>query len=71
MNARWTGIKLDQFRSCSKRGLRRGSGGTILIAFGSKAEVVLACLRAGCLSEIVMDCQLAADLAAQLGYERD
>ncbi len=68
VNRRWTGIKLEDYLSCTRRAQRNGRGGTIVIAFGGKAEVILACIRRGLATQLVIDADLAARLADQLDF---
>jgi hypothetical protein len=69
VNARWTGIQRHHYAACSQRAAARGHGGTILVAVGDKAEIVLACVRAGLVAELLIDSKLASALCQELGVE--
>jgi DNA-binding transcriptional regulator LsrR (DeoR family) len=64
INERWAGVRLEHFARCAL-GAARGAGrvGVIVLAVGrSKAEVVLECVRAGLVNELLLDHDLAQAL---------
>jgi DNA-binding transcriptional regulator LsrR (DeoR family) len=67
VNARWTGIRLQHFLDCNARSRSKGSGGTVLIALGVKVDIVMACVRAGLVSELLIDAELAVGLGRACG----
>ena len=67
INERWTGVRLEHLARCA-RAAREASGerpppGVVVLAAGAvKAPVVLACVRAGLASELILDHELARAL---------
>ncbi|HEX4589308.1 MAG TPA: sugar-binding domain-containing protein, partial [Gemmataceae bacterium] len=64
INERWTGVRLDHLRRCAQSAVHdRTRAGVIVLAIGSaKAQVMLDCVRAGLITELVIDHDLAQAL---------
>ena len=66
INQRSLGIQKENFQKCAKRAAEspRESAGVLVAAHGRvKAEVVLAATREGCVTELVIDDELAEALS--------
>ena len=67
VNELWTGIHLEQLLDCARRAKSSNRGGTVVIASGArKVGTVLECIRQGLVSELLIDAELAAELAREL-----
>jgi DNA-binding transcriptional regulator LsrR (DeoR family) len=67
LNQRWTGISEVHLRECARRASAAGRPGVIILAVGRfKAEVVRESVRRGLVNELIVDQDLAGELARQL-----
>src|SRR5207253_198591 len=66
INERWTGVRLEHIRRCADATARDHSrAGVIVLAMGAaKAQITLECVRAGLITELVIDHDLATALLA-------
>jgi DNA-binding transcriptional regulator LsrR (DeoR family) len=64
INERWTGVRLEHLVGCARAAADDpGRTGVIVLAMGrAKAEVTLACVRAGLITELILDHELARGL---------
>jgi DNA-binding transcriptional regulator LsrR (DeoR family) len=67
INERWTGVRLEHIHRCATAAARdHGRAGVIVFAMGrAKAQITLACVRAGLITELVIDHDLARALLAR------
>src|SRR5262245_7748724 len=66
INERWTGVRLEHIRACAAAASRDHSrAGVIVLAMGSaKAQITLESIRAGLITELILDHDLATALLA-------
>jgi DNA-binding transcriptional regulator LsrR (DeoR family) len=64
INERWTGVRLEHLARCARAALQgpRRAGVVVVAVGAAKAEIVLACVRAGLVSELILDHDLARAL---------
>jgi DNA-binding transcriptional regulator LsrR (DeoR family) len=67
INERWTGVRLEHVLRCAQAAARDPSrAGVIVLAMGgSKVQITLACVRAGLITELILDHDLAQALLSQ------
>lgn len=64
INERWTGVLLEHVRRCAQSAVADPKRvGVVVLAMGrAKAEITLACIRSGLISELILDHDLAQAL---------
>ena len=64
INERWTGVRLEHLAGCARAAADDpGRAGVVVVAMGrAKAEVTHACVRAGLITELILDHDLAQAL---------
>jgi len=64
INERWTGVLLEHLRQCAHAAVGDPKrAGVVVLAMGrAKADITLACIRAGLISELILDHDLAQEL---------
>ena len=64
INQRWTGIQLKHLERCAEKGRKSGKVGVVVLALGKeKRDIVLECVRRGLVNELIIDHDLAGELA--------
>jgi DNA-binding transcriptional regulator LsrR (DeoR family) len=66
LNALWTGLTLEHLSNCAERARQSGLPGVVVVSKGAKAETVAQIVREGLVNSLIIDRELAVQLAGAL-----